>query len=203
AQNAQQAQDEQERAQALEQLVVGVDRTTRVVTQLLTLARLEPSAQQLRLAPLDLRALARATLAELTPLAIAQDQTLTLEVDEQADCSLTGDAASLTTLLQNLVSNALEYTPHGGQIEVQLHGDAEQLILAVDDSGPGISAELRPQLFERFFRLGGGQGAGLGLSIVARIAELHGANVELLDSPLGGLRVLVQLPRVLALPASF
>ncbi|BFN27095.1 sensor protein QseC [Pseudomonas sp. SCT] len=203
AQNAQQAQDEQERAQALEQLVVGVDRTTRVVTQLLTLARLEPSAQQLRLAPLDLRALARETLAELTPLAIAQDQALTLEVDEQADCSLTGDAASLTTLLQNLVSNALEYTPHGGQIEVQLHGDAEQLILAVDDSGPGISAELRPQLFERFFRLGGGQGAGLGLSIVARIAELHGASVELLDSPLGGLRVLVQLPRVLAVPASF
>jgi two-component system sensor histidine kinase QseC len=157
----------------------------------------------LRRAPLERRAGARETLAELTPLAIAQDQTLTLEVDEQADCSLTGDAASLTTLLQNLVSNALEYTPHGGQIEVQLHGDAEQLILAVDDSGPGISAELRPQLFERFFRLGGGQGAGLGLSIVARIAELHGASVELLDSPLGGLRVLVQLPRVLAVPASF
>jgi two-component system sensor histidine kinase QseC len=202
AQNAQQAQDEQERAEALEQLVVGVDRTTRVVTQLLTLARLEPSAQQLRLAPLDLRALARETLAELTPLAIAQDQALTLEVDEQADCRLTGDAASLTTMLQNLVGNALEYTPHGGRIEVQLHGDAEQLILAVDDSGPGISTELRPQLFERFFRLGGGQGAGLGFSIVARIAELHGASVELLDSPLGGLRVLVRLPRRLPVTAS-
>ncbi|MCQ4301965.1 ATP-binding protein [Pseudomonas songnenensis] len=202
AQNAQQAQDEQERAEALEQLVVGVDRTTRVVTQLLTLARLEPSAQQLRLAPLDLRALARETLAELTPLAIAQDQALTLEVDEQADCRLTGDAASLTTMLQNLVGNALEYTPHGGRIEVQLHGDAGQLILAVDDSGPGISTELRPQLFERFFRLGGGQGAGLGLSIVARIAELHGASVELLDSPLGGLRVLVRLPRRLPVTAS-
>jgi two-component system sensor histidine kinase QseC len=201
AQNALQASNDGVREVALEQLVVGVDRTTRVVTQLLTLARLEPSAQQLRLAPLDLRMLARETLAELTPLAIAHDQELTLEADDQADCRLIGDAASLTTLLQNLVSNALEYTPQGGRIDVQLHGDAEQMILTIDDSGPGISAELRPQLFERFFRLGSGQGAGLGLSIVARIAELHGASVELMDSPLGGLRVVVRLPRKMAPPA--
>ncbi|MCW3147156.1 ATP-binding protein [Stutzerimonas stutzeri] len=197
AQNAQQAQNEDEREEALEQLVVGVDRTTRVVTQLLTLARLEPNAQQLSLAPLDLRALTRETLAELTPLAIAREQELTLEVDEQVDCRLNGDAASLATLLQNLVSNALDYTPRGGRIEVQLQGDANQLMLDVADSGPGIAAELRPQLFERFFRLGDGQGAGLGLSIVARIAELHGATIELLDSPLGGLRVAVRLPRQL------
>lgn len=195
AQNAQQAASEREREEALEQLLAGVDRTTRVVTQLLTLARLEPSAQQLRLAPLDLRALVRETLAELTPLALAREQELTLEADEHADLRLDGDAASLATLLQNLVGNALEYTPCGGRIEVQLHGDSDRLTLEVADSGPGIAVELRPQLFERFFRLGEGQGAGLGLSIVARIAELHGATVELLDSPLGGLRVVVRLPR--------
>ncbi|MCP9339362.1 ATP-binding protein [Stutzerimonas xanthomarina] len=196
AQNAQQAGSEADRDEALRQLVTGVDRTTRVVTQLLTLARLEPSAQQLRLAPLDMRRLTRDTLAELTPLAIARKQELTLDVDEHSDCSLTGDAASLATLLQNLVGNALAYTPTGGRIEVQLRSTAENLFLEVADSGPGIAPELRAQLFERFVRLGDGQGAGLGLSIVARIAELHGATVELLDSALGGLRAVVRIPRI-------
>jgi len=195
AQNAQQAGSEADRDEALRQLLAGVDRTTRVVTQLLTLARLEPSAQQLLLAPLDMRRLTRDTLAELTPLAIARDQELTLEVDEHGDYSLTGDAASLATLLQNLVGNALTYTPSGGRIEVQLRSTPDKLIIEVADSGPGIAPELREQLFERFVRLGDGQGAGLGLSIVARIAELHGATVELLDSALGGLRAIVRIPR--------
>ncbi len=195
AQNALQAASEAERDEALRQLLAGVDRTTRVVTQLLTLARLEPSAQQLRLAPLDMRRLTRDTLAELTPLAIAREQELALEVDEQGDYSLTGDAASLATMLQNLVGNALTYTPAGGRIEVQLRSTPDMLILEVADSGPGIAPELRAQLFERFVRLGDGQGAGLGLSIVARIAELHGATVDLLDSALGGLRAVVRIPR--------
>ncbi|ANF25711.1 ATP-binding protein [Stutzerimonas stutzeri] len=195
AQNAQQAGSEADRDEALRQLLAGVDRTTRVVTQLLTLARLEPSAQQLLLAPLDMRRLTRDTLAELTPLAIARDQELTLEIDEHSDYSLTGDAASLATLLQNLVGNALTYTPSGGRIEVQLRSTPDKLIIEVADSGPGIAPELREQLFERFVRLGDGQGAGLGLSIVARIAELHGATVELLDSALGGLRAIVRIPR--------
>ena len=195
AQNALQTHDETDRAQALEQLIAGVDRTTRVVAQLLTLARLEPNAQQLRMQPLDLSTLVRDTLAELTPLAITREQELTLDAAEGEDFSLIGDAASLATLLQNLVGNALEYTPAGGQIQVRLEPRADNLIVEVADSGRGVPAELRPQLFQRFFRQGEGQGAGLGLSIVARIAELHGADVELLDSPLGGLRVSVHLPR--------
>lgn len=195
AQNAQQASSPRDREEALEQLLAGVDRTTRVVAQLLTLARLEPSAQQLRLVPLDLGVLARETLAELTPLALAREQELALEVDEHADLQLHGDAASLVTLLQNLLGNALQYTPRRGRIEVRLHASADALNLDVADSGPGVAAELREQLFERFVRLGDGEGAGLGLSIVARIAELHGATVELLDSSLGGLCVRVRFPR--------
>ena len=195
AQNALQAGSEADRDEALRQLLAGVDRTTRVVTQLLTLARLEPNARQLRLASLDLRSLARDTLAELTPLALQRGQELTLDVDEHADFSLRGDAASLATLLQNLVSNALQYTPQGGRIAVHLRATLQELTLEVADSGPGIDAELRPQLFERFVRLGAGEGAGLGLSIVARIAELHGAMIELQDATLGGLRVVVRLPR--------
>ena len=195
AQNALQAASEDERERALEQLIAGVDRTTRVVTQLLTLARLEPSAQRLGLTDLDLLPLCRETLAELTPLALARGQELTLDVDELADFHLSGDAASLATLLQNLVGNALQYTPDGGQIQVGLQATAAAITLQVDDSGPGVPATQRDKLFERFYRQGDGQGAGLGLAIVARIAELHGASIELADSPLGGLQVAVHLPR--------
>ncbi len=194
AQNALGAADAAERERALRLLIGGVDRTTRVVTQLLTLARLEPDAQRVHRQPVDVGALARETLAELTPLALSRDQELTLEDERNGDRLLRGDAASLATLLQNLVGNALQYTPAGGRIQVSLDTTAQGLQLVVDDSGPGVPAELRPQLLERFFRLGEGEGAGLGLAIVARIAELHGAGLALLDSPLGGLRVVVSFP---------
>lgn len=65
----------------------------------------------------------------------------------------------------------------------------------MQDSAPGVSAELRGKLFERFFRQGMGHGAGLGLSIAQRVAELHGGSIELRDSPFAGLEVLVRLPR--------
>ncbi|WP_313329302.1 sensor histidine kinase, partial [Stutzerimonas balearica] len=198
AQNALQAEQPEDREQALQQLLAGVDRTTRVVAQLLTLARLEPSAQRLRLEALDLLPLCRETLAELTPLALARGQELTLEADESADYQLTGDAAALSTLLQNLVSNALQYTPAGGQIQVGLQATDDAIMLRVDDSGPGVPVEQRDKLFERFYRQGDGQGAGLGLAIVARIVELHGASIQLTESPLGGLQAGVRLPRQLA-----
>ena len=194
AQNAQQAPDPEDRAKALQQLEHGVERATRVVTQLLTLARLEPAAVQLAMAPLDLAALAREELAELTPLALDHQQELEFEA-EGSDFQLQADGPSLGTLLQNLLGNALQYTPAGGRIRVLLQGQPEALLLRVQDSGPGVPAELREKLFERFFRQGMGQGAGLGLSIVRRVVELHSGEIELLDSPLGGLDVLVRLPR--------
>lgn len=196
AQNAQQAPDPEDRAKALEQLERGVERATRVVTQLLTLARLEPAAVQLAMAPVDLPALIREELAELTPLALDRQQELEFAVEGQ-DCQLQADAPSLATLLQNLLGNALQYTPAGGCVRVLLQAQADALLLRVQDSGPGVSVALREKLFERFFRQGMGQGAGLGLSIVRRVVELHGGDIELLDSPQGGLEVRVRLPRQL------
>lgn len=194
AQNARQATDPQDRDKALDQLIDGVDRATRVVTQMLTLARLEPQAMPSAGTRFDFRRLLRETLAELAPLALARDQELTLDVDETSDFQLFGQAPALATLLQNLVGNALQYTPPGGHVQVGLERVPGHLLLCVADSGPGVPPELRPRLFQRFFRQGEGQGAGLGLSIVARIAELHGAQVTLHDSPLGGLEVRVRLP---------
>lgn len=204
AQNALQAPDPADRDGALHRLEGGIDRATRVVAQLLTLARLEPNAGSRHLAQVDLLALARQELAELTPLALDHDQELALEAgaggegDEYlggADFRLVADAPALGVLLQNLVSNAVQNTPPGGRIRIVLEADAAAVVLRVQDSGPGVPIELRDKVFERFFRVGGGSGAGLGLSIVARIVELHHGTISLADSPLGGLEAWVRLPR--------
>jgi two-component system, OmpR family, sensor histidine kinase QseC len=195
AQNALEAPDASDRDEALRQLAGGVDRATRVVAQLLTLARLDPNSVRLSMGNLNLLAFLRGELAELTPLALNRQQDLILEAADEGDFHLIADAPSLGILLQNLVSNAVQYTPAGGCIQVHLLTDAQALVLQVQDSGPGVPAELRERLFERFFRLGEGQGAGLGLSIVRRVVELHQGSIALEDSPLGGLQVSVRLPR--------
>lgn len=198
AQNALQAPDPADRDGALRQLEAGIDRATRVVAQLLTLARLEPDAGSRHMVQIDLLALARTELAELTPLALEHGQDLALEADERggsADFRLVADAPALGILLQNLVSNAVQHTPAGGQIRVIVECAAEALVLRVQDSGAGVPPALRGKVFERFFRAGGGSGAGLGLSIVARIVELHHGTITLGDSPFGGLEVWVRLPR--------
>lgn len=196
AQNALVAEDAAERAAALQHLVGGVERSTRVVTQLLTLARLEPEVLRGRMGELDLAPWLRSELAELIPLSFERDQELECEFDEHADYRLIADTPSLGTLLQNLVGNALRYTPEGGQIKVALHSEPQRIGISVGDSGPGVPVEQRALLFRRFYRLGeSGPGAGLGLSIVQRIVELHGGEINLGQSPLGGLEVWVWLPR--------
>lgn len=193
AQNALEAPDPADRDEALRQLGGGVERATRVVGQLLALARLEPAAVQVNMISLDLAAFLRNELAELTPLALAKGQELTLETCGEGGYELCGDAPSLAILVQNLVANAVQYTPGGGRIRLLLEAAADSLLLRVQDSGPGIPPALRERVFERFFRGGGGQGAGLGLSIVRRAVELHGGEIALGESSLGGLEVSVRL----------
>ncbi len=194
AQNALQAPDPADRAAALRLLDSGIERATRVVEQLLTLARLEPDVSPPQMVPTDLLALARNELAELTPLAIEHGQDLALEADEGADFHLHGDAGSLGVLIRNLVSNAVRHTPPDGCIRVLLDAGATALVLRVQDSGRGVPPQLREKVFERFFRAGNGKGAGLGLAIVARVVELHGGTIALDDCVLGGLEVRVVLP---------
>ncbi|HMV94230.1 MAG TPA: ATP-binding protein, partial [Thauera aminoaromatica] len=200
AQNALQAPDPADREEALRLLGSGIERATRVVAQLLTLARLEPDASRPKRLPIELLALVREQLAELTPLADEHGQDLALEADEGADFHLLGDAGSLGILMQNLVGNAVRHTPPDGCIRVLLEATPAAIVLRVQDSGHGVPPELREKVFERFFRAGGGQGAGLGLAIVARIVELHGGTIALDGCALGGLEVRVVLPRDAAVP---
>ena len=200
AQNALQAPDAADRDEALRLMGTGIERATRVVAQLLTLARLEPDASRPKRLVIDLLALVREQLAELTPLADEHGQDLALEADEGADFHLEGDAGSLGILMQNLVGNAVQHTPPDGCIRVLLEATPAAIVLRVQDSGHGVPPELREKVFERFFRAGGGQGAGLGLAIVARIVELHGGTIALDGCALGGLEVRVVLPRDAAAP---
>ena len=193
AQVALRTTDEAARRHALEQVVRGVDRATHLVEQLLTLARLDPQTDTIERRPLDLCTLAVEVMAELA--SAAAEQGVELELAEPCIGNVTGNRESLGVLLRNLVDNAIRYTPGGGRVEVSMHRSGDEVCLSVSDSGPGIPEAERARVFERFYRSEGSAagGCGLGLSIVRRVADLHGARMRFDTSPLGGLRVEVCL----------
>ncbi len=192
-----------DRAAALDALVAGVDRASRLVEQLLTLARSEPGAPATTAQPVALAALLRQVLADhAAALAAARGSHVELVADEAADATVpapeitvAGDPAALAVLVRNLVDNALRYTPAGGRVRLTLSRNPAGPLLTVDDNGPGIPEAERERVFERFVRgaaAADAAGSGLGLAIVRSIAQRHGASVVLGQSPLGGLRVAVQ-----------
>ncbi len=200
AQGVRRAPDDASRQTAIDALVAGVDRATRLVEQLLALARSEPGAPPVAPAPVALAPLLQQLLADLAPLAESRSIQLSFDASGEVEATpVSGDAAALTILARNLVDNALRYTPAGGAVRVGLVPQPGLLVLRVDDSGPGIPASERDKVFDRFVRgaqNGGNSGSGLGLAIVRAIAERHGAHVTLADATLGGLRVEVGLPSV-------
>ena len=107
-----------------------------------------------------------------------------------------GARDELHRLALNLIENALRHTPAGTHVHAALRSDGDDVVLTVEDDGPGIPEELRPRLFERFVRGRGdsGGGSGLGLSIVRAVALAHGGSVEVERAPSGGARFVVRLP---------
>jgi two-component system OmpR family sensor kinase len=191
---AQQSSDAQARANALAALRGGLDRSIRLIEQLLTLARLDPDAPS-RTQPVELADVARTVVAERA--VIAGDAGVDLGLAGAEAVLVSGDADALAVLLGNLVDNALRYTPRGGRVDVAIRRDGARAIVEVIDGGPGIPADERERVFDRFYRAGGdgATGSGLGLAIVRRIAERHGAEIRLEDGPHGrGLAVRVAFP---------
>jgi two-component system sensor histidine kinase QseC len=182
AQVAQRADDDITRQHALNQLILGADRATHLVAQLLTLARLDPEQGLVKREPVDLQALAVSVLGQLAPEAIAKD--IDLSLTPAAPINVMGDSGALGILLRNLVDNAIRYTPDGGKVTVEITQQDNHILLRVTDSGPGIPEAERQQVFKRFYRGLGTQatGSGLGLSIAQRIAELHGTAIAF-DTP--------------------
>ena len=190
---AQQAEDTSERNHAIANAISAGDQATRLVEQLLTLARLEHDAWQSRAETVDLQQIAAQVLAEAGPL--ATEKRIRLSLSCAPGENVKGHAGLLAVLIRNLVDNALRYSPPETEVEVKVSGAAEGVTLEVQDQGPGIPAAEREDALRRFHRLEGesSPGSGLGLSIVARIAELHHARLALLEGANGrGLRVAVR-----------
>jgi two-component system sensor histidine kinase QseC len=186
AQNAQRASTLEQREEALEFLVAGVDRATRIGSQLLTMARIEPRLNNPHISLVELTALVREELAELAPLALEKDVDLVLESDH--DCEVRTDPVALAIALQNLVTNALNFSPPGSEVRVQIRLQTSGAVyISVADSGPGIDEAECARLFERFYSQGNANGAGLGLAIVAMIVSKIGSSLRLYNLPEGGL----------------
>lgn len=224
AQSLQRAQAPEQREVAMQRLIGGIDRATRMVEQLLALARQEGA----QITPashceVDATAQCQRVLADMEPLARVRD--ITLSAGQLDAVQLHGHADGFVSLVRNLVENAIRYTPEGGQVRLDLRRQAAETasakgdktkgdkakgasvgegereagawaVLSVDDSGPGIAAAERERVFDRFYRVPGSApgGSGLGLAIVKTIAQGLGGQVGLGESDLGGLRVRVDVP---------
>ncbi len=164
-----------------------------MVNQLLILARLEPRPSWSAEQRFDLRTALSATLEELGPWIL--DKGLDLSLDAEASqAQVHGDSAMLGIALQNLLTNAVNVSPPGGEIRVRLEISAGWAEIQILDQGPGIPVEILPRLFERFYSSGAANGAGLGLSIVQTVAQHLGGRIELGNRPEGGACARLGLP---------
>ncbi|MEO2267435.1 sensor histidine kinase [Pseudoalteromonas pernae] len=175
---------------------LSVDRLNHLVEQMLALGRTSSQQWQDKLQPQSVPVICQQIIAQLYP----QIEDKELEISLDGECQhVIGEPFTLSVMIKNLISNAVKYTPRGGKIRVSLADKGEQLELRVSDSGPGIPAQLRERIFDRFFRVGGDShpthipGAGLGMAIVQHVVGLYRGDVALQESQWGGLEVVVTL----------
>lgn len=194
---AQRARNPMERNQSLDQLQAGLHRAAHLVDQMLQLARLDPENGLPDVAAISLPAIIEDVCAELGNAILTRN--IDFEFFADAPALVPGKAEWLRVLVRNLVDNALRYTPDGGKIQITLTQSPADVRLSISDNGPGIPEAEREAVCQRFHRLenSGQPGSGLGLAIVARIAELHAAELSFTDSPYGtGLSVSLRFPTV-------
>lgn len=174
-----QSTSKSERESAIQNLKAGISRSEQLVNQLLTLARLEPDNQSRQLQPMNMLELVKESFQELLPLAQEKSIDFGLNIAEKSYLNCVRE--DIKVLINNILDNAIRYTPDGGIIDVSVFNQAGRVVFEVKDSGPGIPQLEWERVFERFYR-GEHQhisGSGLGLAIVREIAMLHGATIEL------------------------
>ena len=169
-----------------------LDRLLHTVNQLLVLARSQPEAgSMIKMEMLDLNLIAKEVALLMVPTAIQKEIDIGFEQSEKP-ALIKGNAERLRELLYNLLDNAIRYTQRGGQVTMKTQVGVRDVVLVVEDNGPGVSLAERDKIFDRFHRaIGSGQdGSGLGLAIVKEIAKLHGASISVSDTvPTGGLQI--------------
>lgn len=179
--------DEVEHRHALQQVLAGAERASRLVEQLLRVARLDPLAQLPDPRTVDIASLARKTAENFTAPSNPRHADVLFDVADEP-VRIEGDVDLLDMALRNLIDNALRYTPEGTPVTVVARMEDGSAMLGVRDAGSGVTADELPRISERFYRGKGTQaeGSGLGLAIVRRIAELHGAILEIANAGGGG-----------------
>ena len=197
--------DPKQLQRSLAQLVRSASRTAHLVSQLLSLARTENLRDAAAMEPLDLCPLVRAVAAEWVDQALERRIDFGVENDA-GTAPISGHPILLREMINNLIDNALRYTPERGMVTVRTFGTPEEVVLEVEDDGSGVPVAEREMIFERFYRMPGapGDGSGLGLPIVREIAAQHGARIEIDDGipwPAArgggaGTRVCVRFPRL-------
>ncbi|MFA6902701.1 MAG: ATP-binding protein [Gallionellaceae bacterium] len=189
--------DVERKQHALQLMLTSTRHGTRLVNQLLALARNEPGGQGSQsFTMLELGQLAQSCAMQWVPMALEKNIDLGFEGVE-TQTWIRGDAVSLNEMLGNLIDNAIRYTPAAGHITIRMACEQGKVRLCVEDNGPGIAAQHRERVFERFYRiLGSGQsGSGLGLAIVAEVVKRHGAEISLGQGRTGtGTRVSIYFP---------
>jgi signal transduction histidine kinase len=184
-------------SESQQELLAGVirsnSRAARLVNQLLLMMHSEARIDT-DLEPVALTTLIQERMAELEPLASARR--IELEFFAEDETWISGVRERLVSLVDNLIENAVKYSPEGGRIQVDVRPLDGFARLRVSDTGPGIPAELRERVFDRFFRDPNQvqSGSGLGLAIVKAVAQQHNSSVNLSTSAEGGLMVTVDLP---------
>ncbi len=180
---------------AVDRAIAECDLTLRSFDALLRIAQIEAGTRRSGFCSVDLAGLVETILEAYQPVAEESGHLLTAAVAEGT--AVRGDQDLLTQMLANLVENALKHTPAGTRIAVTVTGVDDRWTLCVADNGPGVAAEDRDKLFQRFYRTAAGRsapGSGLGLSLVAAVAQLHDAPVQILDNA-PGMKVCVSFAR--------
>ena len=190
--------DDAQRQRAMESIDRGARSQAKLIEDLLDVSRIVSGKLSLTLTPVDLRAVLSAALDSQRPA--AQAKNIRLDMVSAADCAVMGDVGRLQQVFLNILSNALKFTPAGGQVSVTLESTPDSARVTIADSGEGIAPEFLPYVFDRFRQADGTStrnhmGLGLGLAIVKHVAEVHGGNVVAKSEGQGkGAAFIVTLP---------
>jgi NtrC-family two-component system sensor histidine kinase KinB len=182
----------------IETAMLGVEQLADLVDEFLDLTRIEAGQLRLQWTRVVPHELVKSGIKTATPGAEQANVTLEVVEDPSTPSDVDGDPARIAMVLSNLLTNAIKYTPAGGRVQVRTSGTPTELTLEVSDTGPGIPAEFRERVFERFFRVEHAQksappsaGVGIGLYIARQVIELHGGTIRCDQGPLGGARFTV------------
>ena len=174
------------------------ERLSRLVSDLLDLARIESGRHAITMRSVNVADMVKGIVDSLQPVLDARQHRIV--VDVPADVAVLADDSGLEQVLSNLLDNAAKYTPEVGQITIRARNEGDRVIIEVEDNGPGIPPEHRDRVFERFYRVDAGRsremgGTGLGLSIVKHLLAIMGGDVRVEGASPRGARFVVELPR--------